>query len=179
MWILQHQETFYTYFRFHTCLKEHHYHYWQILPLNPVGPANSPYITVCSEAFDIRYISLDELVKDGLLEKVPNFQKNSTQVRYGEVLSFKEKYLRRAYKNSKISLDKFKKNNPWCEEYAKYLVLKMINDNKAWNEWVITKIPSFAQDEINFHVWCQCIAFNQWNKILKYANKNGFKFIVV
>ena len=72
-------------------LKKHHYHYWQILPLNPVGPANSPYITVCSEAFDIRYISLDVLVKDGLLEKVPNFQKNSTQVRYGEVLSFKEK----------------------------------------------------------------------------------------
>ncbi len=158
-------------------LKKHHYHYWQILPLNPVGPANSPYITVCSEAFDIRYISLDELVKDGLLEKVPNFQKNSTQVRYGEVLSFKEKYLRRAYKNSKISLDKFKKNNPWCEEYAKYLVLKMINDNKPWNEWVITKIPSFAQDEINFHVWCQYIAFNQWNKILKYANKNGIKII--
>ena len=23
-------------------LKEHHYRYWQILPMNPVGPGNSP-----------------------------------------------------------------------------------------------------------------------------------------
>ena len=53
----------------------------------------------------------------------------------------------------------------------------MINDNKPWNEWVITKIPTFAEDEINFHVWCQFIALNQWNKILKYSNKNGIKII--
>ena len=41
-------------YQFISWLKEHHYRYWQILPLNPVGPANSPYITVCSEAIDIR-----------------------------------------------------------------------------------------------------------------------------
>ena len=158
-------------------LKKHRYHYWQILPLNPIGPGNSPYITVCSEAIDVRYISLDDLVEDGLLERAPNYQKNSTQVRYGDVLAFKEKYLRRAYKNSKYPLKSFKEKNPWCEEYAKYLVLKMINDNKPWNEWVITKIPTFAEDEINFHIWCQFIALKQWNKILKYARKNKIKII--
>ena len=158
-------------------LKEHKYHYWQILPLNPVGPANSPYITVCSEAFDIRYISLDDLVEKGLLDKAPKYQANASRVKYADVLAFKEKYLRRAYKNSKISLKKFKKENPWCEEYAKYLVLKNINDNKPWNEWIIKHIPEFANDEINFHVWCQYIALNQWNNIKKYANKNGVKII--
>ena len=158
-------------------LKEHKYHYWQILPLNPVGPANSPYITVCSEAFDIRYISLDDLVEKGLLDKAPKYQANASRVNYGDVLAFKEKYLRRAYKNSKISLKKFKKDNPWCEEYAKYLVLKNINDNKPWNEWIIKHIPDFANDEINFHVWCQYIALSQWNNIKKYANKNGVKII--
>ena len=65
-------------------LKERKYHYWQILPLNPVGPANSPYITVCSEAIDIRYISLDDLVEKGLLDKAPKYQANSTRVRYAE-----------------------------------------------------------------------------------------------
>lgn len=158
-------------------LKEHKYHYWQILPLNPVGPANSPYITVCSEAFDIRYISLDDLVEKGLLDRAPKYQANAGRVKYGDVLTFKEKYLRRAYKNSKISLKKFKKENPWCEEYAKYLVLKNINNNKPWNEWIIKHIPEFANDEINFHVWCQYIALNQWNNIKKYANKNGVKII--
>ena len=158
-------------------LKEHKYHYWQILPLNPVGPANSPYITVCSEAFDIRYISLDDLVAKGLLDKAPKYMANASRVKYADVLAFKEKYLRRAYKNSKISLKKFKKENPWCEEYAKYLVLKNINDNKPWNQWVIKHIPAFANDEINFHIWCQYIALNQWNNIKKYANKNGVKII--
>lgn len=158
-------------------LKEHKYHYWQILPLNPVGPANSPYITVCSEAFDIRYISLDDLVAKGLLDKAPKYMANANRVKYADVLVFKEKYLRRAYKNSKISLKKFKKENPWCEEYAKYLVLKNINDNKPWNQWVIKHIPAFANDEINFHIWCQYIALSQWNDIKKYANKNGVKII--
>ena len=158
-------------------LKEHKYHYWQILPLNPVGPANSPYITVCSEAFDIRYISLDDLVAKGLLDKTPKYMANASRVKYADVLAFKEKYLRRAYKNSKISLKKFKKENPWCEEYAKYLVLKNINDNKPWNQWVIKHIPAFANDEINFHIWCQYIALSQWNDIKKYANKNGVKII--
>lgn len=50
-------------------LKEHHYRYWQILPLNPVGPGNSPYMTLCSEAIDVRYISLQDLVDQGLLKE--------------------------------------------------------------------------------------------------------------
>lgn len=164
-------------YQFISWLKEHHYRYWQILPLNPVGPANSPYITVCSEAIDVRYISLDDLVERGLLNNVPNHHANANRVDYGDTLSFKEKYLRRAYKNSKISLNSFKKNNPWVEAYAKYLVLKTINDNKPWNEWIITNIPSFANDEINFHIWCQYIALDQWNNIKKFANKNKVKII--
>ena len=30
-------------FKFIEWLKEHNYKYWQVLPLNPVGPGNSPY----------------------------------------------------------------------------------------------------------------------------------------
>ncbi len=164
-------------FAFIDWLKNHKYHYWQILPLNPIGPANSPYITVCSEAFDIRYISLDKLVEQGLLDKAPKHHAEAGRVDYQDVLAFKEKNLRRAYKNSNISLKKFIKENPWVNEYAKYLVLKSINDNKPWNEWIIKKIPNFAQDEINFHIWCQFVALNQWNDIKKYANKNGVKII--
>ena len=39
-------------------LKENGYRYWQILPLNPVGVANSPYMSTCSEAIDFRYRQL-------------------------------------------------------------------------------------------------------------------------
>ena len=164
-------------YQFIKWLKKNGYRYWQILPLNPVGPGDSPYVTICSEAIDVRFISLDELVEKGLLEKVPNFQINSTSINYDDVLKFKEKYLRRAFKNAHVSLTSFKKNNPWVEEYAKYMVLKTINGSKPWNEWAIHFLPPFAEDEVNFHIWCQYIALNQWEKIKKFANKNDVQII--
>ena len=158
-------------------LKEHHYRYWQILPLNPVGPGNSPYMTVCSEAIDIRYISLDILVKDGLLDKVPEFRSLSQTIDYEKVLAFKEKYLKKAYQNSVHSLNDFEAKNPWVIGYAKYLILKKINGGKAWNEWTITEIPDTYYEEFNYHIWCQYIAYKQWNKIIKYAHSNHIEII--
>ena len=145
-------------FEFIDWLKSHKYHYWQILPLNPIGPANSPYITVCSEAIDIRYISLDDLVERGLLDKAPKHHAEAGRVNYQDVLAFKEKYLRRAYKNSKISLKKFIKENPWVSEYAKYLVLKNINDNKPWNEWIIKHIPILIPQIMLYEIY-QCLNY--------------------
>ena len=84
-------------YQFIDWLKEHHYRYWQILPLNPVGPGNSPYVTVCSEALDVRYICLADLVDQGLLKKAPDHQKCATCIDYDSVLKFKDKYLRRAF----------------------------------------------------------------------------------
>ena len=164
-------------YQFIDWLKEHHYHYWQILPLNPVGPGNSPYMTLCSEAIDIRYICLQDLVDQGLLKRVPDHKAKTTYVKYDEVLAFKDKYLRKAFKKSTYNLRRFKKENPWSVEYGKYLILKRINDNKPWNEWWIKEVPQELVNEIDFHVWCQYIAAKQWNKIFKYASSNGIELI--
>ena len=164
-------------YQFIDWLKEHHYHYWQILPLNPVGPGNSPYMTLCSEAIDTRYISLQDLVDEGLLKKVPDFKPRTTYVKYNEVLAFKDKYLRKAFKKSTYNLRRFKKENPWSVEYGKYLILKRINDNKPWNEWWIKEIPENELNEIDYHVWCQYVAAKQWNKIFKYASSNNVQLI--
>ena len=158
-------------------LKEHHYRYWQILPLNPVGPGNSPYMTLCSEAIDIRYISLQDLVDEGLLKRVPDFQAKTTYVDYNKTLAFKDKYLRKAFKKSAYNLYKFKKENPWAVAYAKYLILKRINDNRPWNEWWIKEVPAEELQEIDYHVWCQYIASKQWHRIFKYASNNGIQII--
>ena len=164
-------------YQFIDWLKEHHYHYWQILPLNPVGPGNSPYMTLCSEAIDIRYISLQDLVDEGLLKKVPDFKPRTTYVKYNEVLAFKDEYLRKAFKKSTYNLRRFKKENPWSVEYGKYLILKRINDNKPWNEWWIKEVPENELNEIDYHVWCQYVAAKQWNKIFKYASSNNVQLI--
>ena len=164
-------------FEFIDWLKEHHYRYWQILPLNPVGPGNSPYMTLCSEAIDIRYISLQDLVDEGLLKRVPDFHPKATSVDYNKTLAFKDKYLRKAFKKSTYNLYRFKKENPWAVEYAKYLILKRINDNRIWNEWWIKEVPENEKQEVDYHVWCQYIAQKQWNKIFKYASNNGIQLI--
>ena len=158
-------------------LKEHHYRYWQMLPLNPVGPGNSPYMTLCSEAIDVRYICLDDLVDQGLLKKVPDFHPRAGMVDYQAVLSFKDKYLRKAFKKSTYNLYKFKKENPWSVEYAKYLILKRLNDGNAWNKWWIKEVPEKELNEIDYHVWCQYIAYKQWKRIFKYANANHIELI--
>ena len=164
-------------YQFIDWLKEHHYHYWQILPLNPVGPGNSPYMTLCSEAIDIRYISLQDLVDEGLLKKVPDFRSRTNYVKYNDVLAFKDKYLRKAYKKSTYNLRRFKKENPWSVEYAKYLILKRINDNRPWNEWWIKEVPQNEIAEIDYHVWCQYVAAKQWNRLFKYAGSNNVQLI--
>ena len=40
-------------------LEQRGFKYWQILPINPLGPGWSPYMTTCSEAIETRYICLD------------------------------------------------------------------------------------------------------------------------
>lgn len=164
-------------YQFIDWLKEHHYHYWQILPLNPLGPGNSPYVTICSEAIDIRFISLDDLVEQGLLKSVPEFKKNATSIEYDEVLSYKDKHLRKAFKKSTYNLYRFKKENPWSVEYAKYLVLKKLNNDLAWNKWTNFDILNEQLEEIDYHIWCQYLAYKQWNKIVNYAKSNGVSII--
>ena len=85
-------------FNFIKWLDKNNYRYWQVLPLNPVGPGNSPYMSTCSYALETRYISLDKLVKEGLLTRVPNYKPYVDRIDYMGVLSFKEKYLYKAFK---------------------------------------------------------------------------------
>lgn len=49
-------------------LAESHQNLWQVLPLNPVGPGNSPYQSDSVFAGNPMLISLDLLIKEGLLQ---------------------------------------------------------------------------------------------------------------
>ena len=171
-------------------LKKHHYKYWQILPLNPLGPGSSPYMSTCSQAIDIRYISLDMLVEEGLLKKVPNFQKNSTFIKYNDVLEFKRKWLFKAYKNflkgPQNGFKRFKTANKWATHYGTYLSLKKKNGGEVWNKWERkdilyfdkhTTAPKTYLDEINFEIFMQYIAYKQWAKIWAFARRKGIQII--
>ncbi|MCD8204421.1 MAG: 4-alpha-glucanotransferase [Coprobacillus sp.] len=176
-------------FRFIDWLKGERYKYWQILPLNPLGPGDSPYMSTCSNAIDGRYISLDDLKKEGYITSdIPYFDADVSYIRYQDVKEFKDKYLYEAYTNYIVmhpySLNYFKKENPWVKYYATYQYLKRRNGDKCWAEWKNEDKNYFnhhtnppKNKEIDFYVFVQLIALRQWKKILSYAKSKEIKII--
>ena len=168
------------------------YKYWQVLPLNPVGPGFSPYMSTCSEAIEPRYIDLDEIIKLGYLKKVPSFNAKSEKTDYYAVEQFKEKYLYQAFikflRKPMRGYKKFKEDNPWVYPFAVYTVLRRHRNFQIWTEWPDewkfyydnhknNEIPEAIKTECEFQIFMQFIAYRQWNKLWKYAVKSGLKVI--
>ncbi len=177
-------------FTFIDWLSKHHYRYWQILPLNPIGDATSPYTSACSEAIDERFISLDFLKEEGLINDVPLYRENATFVKYESVKKFKTKYLKEAYENyRKTNMDglrKFKTKNPWVIYFSTYMSFKEKNNGKPWYEWDKKEIRYFDKhnnppksliDKADYYAFVQYIAYYQWKKVLSYARRKNIKII--
>ena len=163
---------------------------WQILPLNPLGYGNSPYQPYSSFAIDEQFVSLDDLVEEGLLDEVPDFNADAPKVHYDAVKAFKFPYLKKAYaayvaKNGMRKIAAFKRSHPWVADWAVFMTFKRRYPT-SWNEW-----PKQAQDWIktrpalskedkeaaNFEIWLQMILYAQWNAIHSYAKAKGIKII--
>lgn len=173
-------------------LEARNFNYWQILPINPLGPGMSPYMTTCSEAIDTRYICLDYLKKEGLLENVKNFKANADKIDFIGSDKFKKTYLKKAYKNfmqaNPNGLDKFIKSHPWVIKYAIFNVFDELNNQAPWNTWPHEQMfyleehkkgefPKKYKNKIEFMIWCQMVAYKQWNKIRNYAHRHNVKII--
>lgn len=177
-------------FKFIRWLKKEHYKYWQVLPLNPLGPGNSPYMSTCSEALENRYINLDELVKIGLLKKVPSFKPRCNKIAFEEVRYFKEKYLYKAFKaflkTPMRGYKKFKKDNPWLMPYSLFISFRKERNFEQWNRWPRwmqiyfdehNYLPDEYKERCEFEMFMQFIAFKQYNKLRRYAKKMGITLI--
>lgn len=171
-------------------LKSNNYKYWQILPLNPLGEGNSPYMSICSEAIEERYISLEQLFDQKLINKLPKKVKPSYSSNFELSKAIKEKYLLEAYKNfkkhDKNHIKNFILKYKWVISYARFVYLKNKNITKSWIEFSTDELNYIKGtnndfynnlDEINFIVFKQMVALHQWKEILSFANKNGIKII--
>lgn len=170
---------------------------WQILPLNPLGYGNSPYQPYSSYAGDEIYISLEQLVQEGLLSRKEQMEKSvqlfqtqhkeSKRILYDEVRKFKQKYLKLAYSN-------FTKNEEyeqfiqqtWVYPYAVFLTLKKKNNLICWNKWPkdeqnVLLEPTYGQKElepyIQYEIFVQYLFFHQWKQLKAYANQNHIRIM--
>ncbi|HYG76392.1 MAG TPA: 4-alpha-glucanotransferase [Planctomycetota bacterium] len=140
--------------------------YWQILPLGPTGFGNSPYASPSAYAGNPLLISLDELVKDGLLqpEQLDPYESTRPRVNFEKVKRFKFQHLFKAFENFTGGSDldeeyeKFCDESHWLESYAKFGAKREQTS------------PEFVRFE-------QFIFSRQWSRLKTYTNQKGVQIV--
>lgn len=185
-------------YRFVEFLVESGQKLWQILPLGHTGYGDSPYQCFSAFAGNPLLIDLEKLVEEGLLAKTDlprdNFDKDA--VDFGAVFNYKYPLLRKAYQNflgignrfRQVQFENFcLRNQPWLEDYAFFMALKIQQDGKSWADWdhqitirekeTIARYKEHLADNINFYRFIQFLFFQQWLELKGFANINGIKII--
>ncbi|MDP9378920.1 MAG: 4-alpha-glucanotransferase [Chloroflexota bacterium] len=166
---------------------------WQVLPLGPAGAANSPYASYSAFAGNPLLVSLDRLVRDGLLQKgdlrrAPKFPRS--RVEYDAVSAYKMKLLRRAHGRfgGGPDFDTFcQREAGWLDDYALFMALKDSHGGAAWNTWqpeLVTREPEALvrahrelDPQVAFHKFVQYLFSQHYAEIRREADARGIKII--
>jgi 4-alpha-glucanotransferase len=155
---------------------------WQVLPLTAVdgGSGNSPYSPPSAFAGNFLLISPEMMAASGLLgkedlESAPAFGHGRAD--YGRARAFKEKLLRRAWANFKLSGRRteyeefFSANRYWLESYSFFAAIKESQGGKCWYEWpeglkyrhheALHHFWETSSDEIEYHRFVQFVFHSQ------------------
>jgi 4-alpha-glucanotransferase len=172
---------------------------WQILPLGPNGPGNSPYQAYSAYAGDPIYISPEKLVDWGLLGQkdlldAPVF--SNSKIEFEKVTQWKSEIHKKAWQNFILYADQsFKsefdsfltEHNWWLHDYALYVACKKEFNGDCWNKWKKKLLQRDQQTLANyswdlnldyeFERFQQFLFFRQWFQLKRYANQKGVKIL--
>jgi 4-alpha-glucanotransferase len=168
---------------------------WQVLPLGPTGYGDSPYQLFSAFAGNPLLVSLDELIRQGLMTEaeiapLPSFPEAC--VAYSEVIRFKWRALRAAYQKFDTDGSDFTafcgSHSSWLEDYALFMSLKeTFGGESVWIDWetaLTTRQPgaiAAARDrlrsEIDFHKFTQFEFFRQWTALQSYCRERGIRIM--
>jgi 4-alpha-glucanotransferase len=177
-------------------LKEAGQTYWQILPMGPTSYGDSPYQSFSTFAGNPYFISLEALVKEGVLTKeecdTADFGTKPNDIDYKKLYDHRYPLLRKAYQRSDISKNPeyqqfVKENEWWLSDYALFMAVKDRFGGVPWTEWAedIRLRWGFAMDyyrrelyfDIEFQQYLQFQFFKQWRALKSYANEKGIKIV--
>ncbi|MGB4862145.1 MAG: 4-alpha-glucanotransferase [Tepidiformaceae bacterium] len=162
---------------------------WQMLPLGPVGPGNSPYASRSAFALDPLFISLPDLAAAGLLESTAAFappDRDNHRLNFEAIRAYREPFLREAHQRflaagGQPEIAAFEALNPWIEPYAHFAAFRDVH-NQPWWEWpepersgAITTPPAGSElaGEISYQFFLQLTLYRQWNALRNYAHARG------
>ena len=174
-------------------LKKSNMSVWQVLPLVPTNYGDSPYQSVSSTALNYYLIDFDILNEKGLLNKEEYenvcFSTGDNKVNYEVLFNTKVKILRTAFSRFNVNSEEFKafikKGN--YADFALFMTIKEMNEYKAWEFWapeyqeyskeLANNIKTKHKDDYLFWQWTQYEFELEWNKLHKYAKKNGIQIM--
>ena len=164
---------------------------WQVLPLNQTGYSNSPYQSECAYSFSPYFISPEILYNEKLVTKKELnllLYKGKT-VDYGFLYQTRYPFLRKAFSRFNRYLPEFiafKKSKEFFD-YAVYMAIKTKSGSKPFYLWEdglkfreYKALKSFIkqnQDEIDFWLFLQFKAQEQWTMLKGYAKSKGVSII--
>jgi len=172
---------------------------WQMLPIGPVGLANSPYMSFSAFAGSSMLIDLQELVLHGWLTKEDLYTAKDFpdyRVNYPDVAAFRMKMLlkasecffkKRSSEDTKQFVQYCTTEKTWLEDYALFQALNHRYNEKEWSSWdtglahretqALKKAAEELHDCIDFHKFTQWCFNRQWNALKKYANDRNVALV--
>jgi len=165
---------------------------WQVLPLAPTGPGNSPYSSAGAFAISPVLISPQRLVQDGLVSErdLAGAPAGGTRVDFVQQARWREAILDIALDavwpgltRNEAFLAFCHKHAWWLDDFALFQALKRERDGAPWYSWersVRLRHPQAMDDaRRRLGFWIQrerCIqylAWHQWQEVLAYAQERG------
>ena len=186
-------------FKFIDYLAEAGQSLWQILPLGPTGPGDSPYQSFSAFAINPVLIDPNHFVFKGLIVESDLKEakcENTGKVDYAFVNSTRANIFRKAYQafldsapeKDKKAFESFcLRHKSWLGDYALFMAIKDYFDGIAWYEWPISirkrenrAMKNFRQMlkwQIGYHQFLQFVVNCQWFFVKSYANDKKIKIV--
>ncbi|CAN1223977.1 4-alpha-glucanotransferase, chloroplastic/amyloplastic, partial [Linum grandiflorum] len=171
---------------------------WQVLPLVPPDDEGSPYSGKDANCGNTLLISLEELVKDGLLSEgeLPE-PINAERVNFSAATRLKDPLITKAAERLvksgcklKGQLDVFRKDpniSSWLEDAAYFAAIDNSMNTLDWYQWpealknrhlaALEEIYEREKDFIDIFIARQFLFQRQWQKLRAYAQEKGISIM--
>ncbi|HLV65085.1 MAG TPA: 4-alpha-glucanotransferase [Polyangiaceae bacterium] len=170
--------------------------WWQMLPVGPLGAGNSPYDSASSFAGNPLLVSLELLVRDGLLEAseigAPRALVEAKRALFPASSRFRERRLRRAFErfgarakgDLQAELESFReRNRRWLPGFTLFRALKRANGNRPWTTWepdlalrrgrAVERARRELEREVSYEEFLQFAFDRQWTELRQHCAEKG------
>ncbi len=176
---------------------------WQVLPLNPIGPGNSPYASVSAFAGSPLLVALEPLVERGWLAAAPAAALAGLSARtidFGRVAALRMASLRAAARGFEAQAQAAERadlaawceaQGGWLEDYALFMALdqvcRSVHGFRPWPAWepglaardaaalATARVRHGA--EIGFWKFVQWCFDRQWQAVRRHAAARGVRIV--